>query len=132
MRPHEIAEQNKQPRPLARVFYVYGCGILPIQHINRMTTKDMATKETTLQKINRVKAERKDWDTIADVLTPEGKKNIKKGDLMGFAQSDGTTHHYKFMRVNKSKDIFMVKRIKTYTPEEAEQHMEDEGIAPSI
>ena len=88
------------------------------------------------KKLNKAIKERessqKDWETIADVLTPEGKKNIKKGDLIGFAQSDGTTHHYKFMRVNKSKDIYMVKRIKTYTPEEAEQHMEDEGIAPSI
>ena len=72
----------------------------------------------------------KDWETIADVLTAEGKLNIKKGDLIGFAQSDGTTHHYKFMRVNKSKDIYMVKRIQVYTPEEADRYMDDEGLAP--
>ena len=82
------------------------------------------------KKLNEEIKERDSWETIADVLTPEGKKNIKKGDLMGFAQSDGTTHYYKFMRVNKSKDIYMVKRVEVYTPEEADRYMDDEGLAP--
>ena len=82
------------------------------------------------KKLDKAIKERESWETIADVLTAEGKLNIKKGDLMGFAQSDGTTHHYKFMRVNKSKDIFMVKRIEVYTPEEADRYMDDEGLAP--
>ena len=86
-------------------------------------------KQSTTKKTSRTKQEREGWETIADVLTPEGKKNIKRGQLMGFAQPDGTTHHYKFMRVNKAKDIYMVKRIQVFTPEEAEQRMEDEGIA---
>ena len=95
----------------------------------------MPTKPTQSlrKKLNKAAQERKSWETIADVLTLEGKKNIKKGDLMGFAQPDGTTNHYKFMRVNKSKDIFMVKRVEVYTPEEADKYlfgdMEDEGIA---
>ena len=84
------------------------------------------------KKLNKEQTERDTWETIADVLTPEGKKNFKKGDLIGFKQADGTTHHYKFTRINRAKDIFMVNRTKVFTPEEAEQHMEDEGIAPSI
>jgi hypothetical protein len=70
-------------------------------------------------------------ETIADILTPEGKKKFKKGDLIGFKQSDGSTHNYKFVRVNKRKDIFMVQRVEVMTPEEAENYMIENNLVPT-
>lgn len=86
----------------------------------------MKNTSNVSNKVSKASRARKDWETIADVLTDEHKKIIKRGDMLGFKQADGSQHHYKVMRVNRAKDIFMVKRMKMYTPEEYGQLSEEE------
>ena len=58
------------------------------------------------------------WETIADVLNDSGKENVKLGDVLSFKQADGSDHHYKLMQVDKDKDIFMVKQVEMFDPED--------------
>lgn len=64
------------------------------------------------------------WEDITDILTPEGKKNLKsgeKGDILMF-KFEGSPVHLKIMR--KTKDKVWAKRTYAYTPEEADAEVE--------
>lgn len=63
---------------------------------------------------------RRNWLDFSDVLSENGKKLIKKGQILGFSK-DGTITHYKCMRVNKKSDIFQFKKLDyLFTAEEVE------------
>lgn len=47
---------------------------------------------------------------FSDVLSENGKKLIKKGQILGF-KKNGVISHYKCVRVNKKSDIFQFKKM---------------------
>lgn len=59
------------------------------------------------------------WINIADDLTPEGKKNLKTGKVLGFQQPDGEMHHYIVRKINRKSDLYYIERMNhLYTEEE--------------
>jgi hypothetical protein len=69
---------------------------------------------------------RKNWIDFSEVLSDNGKKLIKRGQLLGF-KKDNVITYYKAMRINKKSDIFLFKQLpKLFTPEEIEA-IEKEG-----
>lgn len=70
--------------------------------------------------------DRRTWDNIADILTPEGKQKIKTGKVLGFKQEDGEVHHYKVVKINRKSDKFYVQRLNHLMDEEEMQAAVDE------
>ncbi len=54
---------------------------------------------------------------ISQDVTPKFFEDVKKGQVIGFEQ-DGITTHYKIVRLNKSKRICKVEKVKLYTEDE--------------
>jgi hypothetical protein len=54
---------------------------------------------------------------ISKDLNPKFFEDFKKGQVIGF-EKEGITTHYKIVRLNKSKKICKVEKIKLYTEDE--------------
>ncbi|MBM4644774.1 hypothetical protein GS464_29585 [Rhodococcus hoagii] len=55
----------------------------------------------------------KDWENIANLLTPEGFESIRVDEVLTFNR-DGSEHHYKVMK--KTKKRLYIAPVKLYDP----------------
>ena len=79
-----------------------------------------------IQAIRKELVDRETWENIGDIFTAEGRKKLRKGQILGFMQ-DGVQNHYKIMQRRNEK--IMVKKITVYTPEEVDNMEDDERNA---
>lgn len=63
---------------------------------------------------------------LSTILTPEGFKQFKKGQTLGFQQEDGTIERFKIIRLNKTRRTGFAEKITLYTTDEMETKWEEE------
>lgn len=66
----------------------------------------------------------KEYTDISDEVTPKFYEDFKKGQVLGYKQEDGTTNHYKIVRLDKRRKIVIVAPQKLYTQDELNKHLE--------
>ena len=62
---------------------------------------------------------------LGEVLTPQARKDAKKGQTYGFQQSDGNIIHYKVIRISKSFRNVWAERVTLLTPDEMQEKWDE-------